>query len=434
LPKRSAGVAHGMLSRTFAALRHRNYRLYFIGMVISLTGGWMQIVAAGWLVLRVTGSPLMLGVITAVETLPALFFSLLAGALADRIDKRRFAIITQSLLALQALGLGLLVWTHAASFWPIFWLALFAGIVSSFDVPVRQSLLFDLVGPEDIINATALNSVIFNIARIVGPTIAALIIVRSGEAINFFANALSYVFVVWALWAIRIGPGAAAARALRRSEPLRAQIVQGVRYALAHPLLARMFAGLLVYSIFGFNYILLMPVFAKYVLHGGAHALGILMTCLGVGALLGSLTMAGRSRTSLRSLVVTGFLFPVSLVVFSATHSLIGASIAVNALGLCMVQFAVRFSSLLQIESSAEVRGRVLGLYNTVLVGLAPLGALQAGAIAQVYGAGVALASGAVVCVLAVVAAVAWPHDRPIRLTPPAGERLLVEKTTADVS
>jgi MFS family permease len=433
LSLRSAGIASGLLARTFAALRHRNYRLYFIGMVISLTGGWMQIVAAGWLVLRVTASPLLLGVITAMETLPALFFSLLAGALADRIDKRRFAMITQSLLALQALGLGFLVRTHTASFWPIFWLALFAGIVSSFDVPVRQSLLFDLVGPEDIINATALNSVIFNIARIVGPTIAALIIVRSGEAVNFFANALSFVFVVWALWSIRIGPGASAARAARRSEPLRRQIAYGVRYAFAHPLLARMFAVLFVYSVFGFNYILLMPVFAKYVLHGGAHALGILMTCLGVGALLGSLSMAGRARTSLRSLVVTGLLFPASLVVFAVTHTIVTASIAVGALGLCMVQFAVRFSSLLQMESSADVRGRVLGLYNTVLVGLAPLGALQAGALAQAYGAGIALAAGAVVCAAAVIVAAAWPREDPIRATSAADERPLAEKTTADV-
>jgi MFS family permease len=434
LSQRSAGFASGLLARTFAALRHRNYRLYFIGMVISLTGGWMQIVAAGWLVLRVTASPLLLGVITAMETLPALFFSLLAGALADRIDKRRFAMITQSLLALQALGLGLLVRTHTASFWPIFWLALFAGVVSSFDVPVRQSLLYDLVGPEDIINATALNSVIFNVARIVGPTIAALIIVRSGEAVNFFANALSFVFVVWALWSIRIGPGAAAARAARRSEPLRRQIAYGVAYAFAHPLLARMFAALFVFSVFGFNYILLMPVFAKYVLHGGAHALGILMTCLGVGALLGSLSMAGRARTSLRSLVVTGLLFPASLVVFALTHSLVAASIAVGALGLCMVQFAVRFSSLLQMESGADVRGRVLGLYNTVLVGLAPLGALQAGALAQAFGAGIALASGAVVCAAAVIVAVVWPRDQPIRVSATAaGKPLVAEETTADV-
>ena len=434
MSQRSTGIASQVFARTFAALRHRNYRLYFIGMVISLTGGWMQIVAAGWLVLRVTASPLLLGVISAMETLPALFFSLLAGALADRIDKRRFAMVTQSLLAVQAFGLGVLVRTHTASFWPIFWLALFAGMVSSFDVPVRQSLLYDLVGPDDIINATALNSVIFNVARIVGPAIAAFVIVRSGEAVNFFSNALSFVFVVWALWSIRVGPGAAGARSARRSEPLQRQIAEGIGYALAHPLLGRMFAVLVVVSIFGYNYILLMPVFAKFVLHGGAHALGLLMTCLGAGALLGSLTMAGRARTSLRSLVVSGLLFPVSLIVFASMHSLIGASIAVGGLGLCMVQFAVRFSSLLQMESDPGVRGRVLGLYNTVLVGLAPLGALQAGAIAQAYGAGVALASGAVVCAAAVIAAVLWPRRRQIHLTSTSGERLLVERSTADVS
>jgi MFS family permease len=414
LPQRPVASDIGIIGRTFAALRHRNYRLYFSGMSVSLIGSWMQTVSAGWLVLRVTSSPFLLGVITAIEWLPSLFFSLLAGALADRVDKRRFAMITQGLLALQALSLGLLVRGHAASFWPIFWLALFAGLVSAFDLPVRQSLLYDLVGADDIINATALNSVIFNVARIVGPTIAAIIIERSGEAVNFFTNSVSYVFVVWALAAIRTSKRADQARAERVHEPLAHQIRAGLRYVINHPLLARMFLCLLAISVFGYNYVLLMPVFAKYVLHGGAHALGVLLTCLGVGALLGSLTMAGRSRTSIRSLVIAGFVFPLSLIAFAATRSLVPAAIAVALLGLCMVQFAVRFSSLLQTEANAAVRGRVLGLYNTVLVGLAPLGALQAGAIAQVYGAGAALAAGAVVCLAAVATAIAWPKSKQI--------------------
>ncbi len=414
MPQRPVASDIGIIGRTFAALRHRNYRLYFSGMSVSLIGSWMQTVSAGWLVLRVTSSPFLLGVITAIEWLPSLFFSLLAGALADRVDKRRFAMITQGLLALQALSLGLLVRGHAASFWPIFWLALFAGLVSAFDLPVRQSLLYDLVGADDIINATALNSVIFNVARIVGPTIAAIIIERSGEAVNFFTNSVSYVFVVWALAAIRTSKRADQARAERVHEPLAHQIRAGLRYVINHPLLARMFLCLLAISVFGYNYVLLMPVFAKYVLHGGAHALGVLLTCLGVGALLGSLTMAGRSRTSIRSLVIAGFVFPLSLIAFAATRSLVPAAIAVALLGLCMVQFAVRFSSLLQTEANAAVRGRVLGLYNTVLVGLAPLGALQAGAIAQVYGAGAALAAGAVVCLAAVATAIAWPKSKQI--------------------
>ncbi len=434
LSQRPVTADNGLVARTFAALRHRGYRLYFAGMAVSLIGSWMQTVSAGWLVLRVTSSPLLLGVITAMEWLPSLFFSLVAGALADRVDKRRFAMITQGLLAVQALSLGLLVRGHAASFWPIFWLALFAGTVGAFDLPVRQSLLFDLVGSDDIINATALNSVIFNVARIVGPTIAAIIIERSGEAINFFTNALSYVFVVWALAAIRIGPKASEDRAARQREPLARQIHDGVRYVVDHPLLSRMFICLLAYSVFGYNYVLLMPVFAKFVLHGGAHALGVLLTCLGVGALLGSLTMAGRSRTSIRSLVIAGVLFPISLIAFATMRSIVPAAIAVAALGLCMVQFAVRFSSLLQTEADLKVRGRVLGLYNTVLVGLAPLGALQAGAIAQAYGAGAALAAGALVCVVAVAAAVAWPRDRPIVTADHRYEHTVAEEVPVDAS
>jgi MFS family permease len=424
----------GILGRTFAALRHRSYRLYFSGMAVSLIGSWMQTVSAGWLVLRVTSSPFLLGVITAVEWLPSLFFSLLAGALADRVNKRRFAMITQGLLALQALSLGLLVLGHAASFWPIFWLALFAGTVSAFDLPVRQSLLYDLVGADDIINATALNSVIFNVARIVGPTIAAIIIERSGEAANFFTNALSYVFVVWALAAIRTSRSADEARAARVHEPLIHQIRAGLRFVVNHPLLARMFLCLLAISVFGYNYVLLMPVFAKYVLHGGAHALGVLLTCLGVGALLGSLTLAGRARTSIRSLVIAGCVYPLSLIAFAATRSLLPATVAVALLGLCMVQFAVRFSSLLQTESNVAVRGRVLGLYNTVLVGLAPLGALQAGAIAQVYGAGTALAAGAIVCLAAVALAIAWPQAKPIVTADHIYKSAVAEEVPVDAS
>jgi len=434
LSQRPGSSDVGIVGRTFAALRHRSYRLYFAGMAVSLIGSWMQTVSAGWLVLRVTSSPFLLGVITAIEWLPSLFFSLLAGALADRVDKRRFAMITQGLLAVQALLLGLLVLGHAASFWPIFGLALFAGLVSAFDLPVRQSLLFDLVGAGDIINATALNSVIFNVARIVGPTIAAIIIERSGEAANFFTNALSYLFVVWALAAIRTSKRAEEARAARVHEPLVHQVRAGLRYVVEHPLLARMFLCLLAISVFGYNYVLLMPVFAKYVLHGGAHALGVLLTCLGVGALLGSLTMAGRARTSIRSLIIAGFVYPLSLIAFAETRSLVAAAFAVALLGLCMVQFAVRFSSLLQTEANAAVRGRVLGLYNTVLVGLAPLGALQAGAIAQAFGAGTALAAGAVVCLAAIAIAIAWPQAKPIIATDQLYRTARVEEITVDVS
>jgi MFS family permease len=387
-----------VFGQTLRALRHRNYRLYFSGQVFSLIGTWMQIVAVGWLVIRVTNSAFLLGVVTAMETLPSLFFSLLAGAGADLFDKRRVAVVTQTLCALQALALGLLVMTGRATFWSIFWLALFVGIVNAFDLPVRQSLVFDIVGAEDLLNASALNSVIFNVARIIGPAIAALIIERAGEAVNFFANSISYVFVVAALVAMRTEPPEAAEDAHR---VVVRHALEGVASIARHPLLSRIFIALIAYSIFGFNYVLLMPVIVKLELHRTAGALGLLLSSLGAGALFGSLALAGRARSSLGSLVVTSFLFPTSIIAFSLAHQLPAAAVLVAVLGFAMVQFVVRLTTFLQTQAGEGMRGRVLGLYNMLMMGLAPVGALQAGALAQRFGASVALGIGGDICLIA---------------------------------
>jgi predicted MFS family arabinose efflux permease len=395
---RPSSLRSGILGQTVRALRHRNYRLYFSGQIFSLIGTWMQIVAVGWLVVRITNSPFLLGVVTAMETLPSLFFSLLAGAGADLLDKRRVAIVTQSLCALQALALGVLVATGRASFWNIFWLALFAGLINAFDLPVRQSLVYDIVGTEDLLNASALNSVVFNVARIIGPAIAALIIERAGEAVNFFANAVSYIFVVSALIAMRTEPSEAREGAHR---VLLQHALDGIGSIVRHPLLSRIFIALIVYSIFGFNYVLLMPVIVKLELHLTAGALGLLLSSLGAGALLGSVSLAGRARSSIGSLMVMSFLFPTSIIAFSLARRLPMAVVLVAALGFTMVQFVVRLTTFLQTEAGEGMRGRVLGLYNTLMMGLAPLGSLQAGALAERVGASQALGIGADICLVA---------------------------------
>jgi MFS family permease len=422
LPFQSSSLRSAILGRTLRAFRHRNYRLYFSGQIFSLIGTWMQIVAVGWLVIRITNSPLLLGIVTAMETLPALFFSLIAGAGADLLDKRRVAITTQSLLALQALALGTLVAYGRANFWSIFALALFAGLVNAFDLPVRQSLIFDIVGAEDLLNASALNSVVFNIARIIGPAVAALIIERAGEAANFYANAASYIFVVAALIAMRTTP------------PEATEIQHGVlvRHAFAgiveiarHPLLSRIFIALGVYSIFGFNYVLLMPVVVKLELHLTAGALGLLLSCLGAGALVGSLALAGRSRSNFNTLTVFSFLFPTSIIAFSLVHQLAAAVVFVAALGFTMVQFVIRLTTFLQTEAGEGLRGRALGLYNMLMMGLAPLGSLQAGALAERFGGSVALGVGADVCLIASI----WLWlGRPRRRRAEDGERVLAAR------
>jgi MFS family permease len=398
LPTLPSSLRNQVVSRTFSALRHRNYRLYLSGQVFSLIGTWMQIVAVGWLVLRITNSPLLLGVITAMETLPSLFFSLVAGSIADLFDKRRIAIVTQSLSAVQALALGLLVVTNHATFWNIFWLALFAGFINAFDLPVRQSLIFDIVGTTDLLNASALNSVVFNIARIIGPAIAAIIIESAGEAANFFANAVSYIFVVAALVAIRTEPVEARSGA---HVLLVRHTLEGVAYVARHPLLSRLFVALVFFSIFGFNFVLLMPVVAKLELHRSAGALGLLLSSLGVGALIGALALASRGRSRLASLTAMSFIFPASIVAFALAKNLVAAVVLVAFLGFAMVQFVVRFTTFLQQEAGEAMRGRVLGLYNMLIMGLSPLGALQAGALAQRFGASAALWIGGDICILA---------------------------------
>lgn len=396
------------VGQTFSALRHPNYRLYFAGQAFSLIGTWMQIVAAGWLVLRITNSPFLLGLVTAMESLPSLFFSLVAGALADSFDKRRVAIVTQTLSALQAVALGVLVLTNHATFWNIFWLALVAGIINAFDLPIRQSLIFEIVGPDDLVNASALNSVVFNVARIAGPAIAATIIVHYGEAANFFANAGSYAFVVAALSRMRSLPPSIAGS---RRRFVTQSALNGINYVVRHPVLSRMFLALMIYSVFGFNYVLLMPVIARLQLHGTATALGFLVSSLGAGALLGALVLAARGASRFRSLLLMSFAFPLSIAAFAFAGTLRWASVLAVLLGFCMVQFIVRFYTFLQTEARGSMRGRVMGLYNMFLMGLSPIGALQAGALAERFGAGAALAAGAVACVLASLLLIS-PHRR----------------------
>jgi len=284
-------------------------------------------------------------------------------------------------------------------------------MINAFDLPVRQSLIYDIVGADDLVNASALNSMVFNIARIIGPAIAATIIVHAGEAANFFANAASYAFVVTALANMRTSAGGLLARNWRRN--IRQSAFNGVAYVMRQPLLARVFAALIVYSIFGFNYVLLMPVIAKIQLHGTATALGFLLSSLGAGALAAALTLAARGGVRFRALVGMSFAFCLSLFGFALVRNLFWGSLVAAVVGFCMVQFSVRLSTFLQTEAKGTMRGRVLGLYNMFMMGLAPVGALQAGALAERFGAGIALAIGGGCCLLASLLLVSLPRLQP---------------------
>jgi len=388
------------------ALAHRNFRLFIAGQGISLIGTWMQSIALGWLVLDLTNSPFAVGLNSALRSLGVLVFTLYAGIIADRVDKRRLIIVTQSLQMVEALVLALLVWTHVITVWQVMVLAVFFGVVTAFDIPTRQSFIVELVGKEDLMNAIALNSSMFNAARVVGPAIAGALIGIVGVGTCFFLNGVSYIAVIGGLIAMRLPPF--------RPVPVESSAWGGFREVLQFLRGDRRVRTLVmltsVLSIFGFPYLVMMPVFARDVLHVQAGGYGALTAAVGVGAMLGALTIAVNSgRITLRGplMLMGGTAFGLLIVLFAASRSF-GLSLAVLGLGGCaMIVNNALTNTMIQTSVPDQLRGRIMGFYSFVFVGLSPLGAFQAGAFAERYGAPLAVGVGGLICVVAVVLA-AW--------------------------
>jgi len=390
----------------FGALSHRNFRLFFFGQGISLVGTWMQNIAEGWLVLTLTNSPFYVGLVSALSSLGVLLFTLYAGILADRTDKRRTILICQLLFMTEAFIIAVLVWTHVITVWQVMVFATVLGIASAFDIPTRQSFLVELVGKDDLMNGIALNSSAFNAARVVGPAVAGALIGLVGIAWCYFLNGLSYIAVIVGLLMIK----------LPRFEPRPSpgSAWSGFREVLQFLGADRRLRTLVLLtatlSIFGFPYITMMPVFARNVLHRGAGGYGILTSSVGIGAMLGALGVAMLGRSIVhkgRTMLLGGISFGVLLVLFSASRSL-GLSMALLALAGCaMIVNNSLTNTLLQTAVPDHLRGRVMGFYSFVFVGLAPFGAFLVGLVAEHYGAPVAVGAGGVLVTLGVVGA-AW--------------------------
>ncbi len=387
------------------ALAHRNFRLFLFGQGTSLIGTWMQSVAQGWLVLTLTDSPFYVGLVSALGSLGVLAFTLYAGVIADRTDKRRTVIITQSLLMLQAFILAALVWAHVVTVWQVIVLAAAVGVVNAFDIPTRQSFLVDMVGKDDLMNAIALNSSMFNAARIVGPAIAGALIGLVGTAWCFFLNGVSFLAVIGSLLAMRLP------RFQRRPAGDSAwtgfrEIVSFVRGDRRVATLVTLTAML---SIFGFPFLVLLPVFARDVLDQGAAGYGALTAAVGTGAMLGALAIAlnsARITQKGRLMAVGGASFGLLILVFTLSRSF-ALSLALLALAGCaMIVNNALTNTMLQTLVPDHLRGRVMGFYSFVFVGLSPLGAFQAGAFAERFGAPLAVGAGGLICALAVAIAV----------------------------
>ncbi len=381
------------------ALRYRNYRLFFIGQSISLIGTWMTRLATAWLVWRLTHSPEMLGLLGFASQVPTFLFASVAGVWVDRLNRHRLLVATQVLAMLQSFALAALVLSGSAEVWEIFALQLLQGVVNAFDMPTRQSLLVDLIeGRADLSNAVALNSSMVNGARLLGPSLAGLLIAWVGEGWVFFADGLSYLAVIGSLLAMRVAPRPRAGRGQRVLHDLH----DGLRYAFGFAPMRAILLLLALVGLAGIPYRVLMPVIAAQTLRGGAHTLGFLMAAMGFGALIGALYLATRE-----SVLGLGRLIPLAAGIFGA--SLVGVSLSrwLPLSLLMMVVMGVGFmlhlaasNTLIQTLVREEMRGRVMALYTTAILGMATFGSLLAGVLASVIGATWTMAGGGAVCVL----------------------------------
>jgi len=378
------------------ALRHRNLRLFFTGQGISLVGTWMQQVAMSWLVYRLTDSALLLGVIAFASQFPSLVMAPFAGALADRWSRYRMVVTTQSLAMIQAVVLAFLVITDAIAVWHLVLLAVVAGVINGVDIPTRQALLVKLVDArEDLPNAIALNSSMFNAARLVGPALGGLLIGWWGEGPVFVLNAVSFIAVLGALAMIRLprGRGAPAGAVLL-------QIRDGFRYAFGFPPIRDLLLLLAGVSLLGMPYVVLFPVFARDILGGDARTLGLLTACSGAGALIGALFLASRDTVRGLGRVIgrASAWFGLTVIAFAWSTNLVLSCIMLVAGGVGIMLTTASINTVLQTLVGEDMRGRVMSLYTMAFMGMMPLGSLAGGAVATRLGAPVAVALGGAGC------------------------------------
>lgn len=382
---------------TLRALRHRNFQLFFSGQLISLIGTWMQNIAQSWLVYRLTGSSLLLGAVGFAGQIPVFLIAPFGGATADRHNRQRVVIGTQVSSMLLAFVLAALTLTGKVQVWHVFVLAALLGVVNSFDIPARQSFLVDMVGKDDLMNAIALNSSMFNGARIVGPAIAGVLVASIGEGWCFFANGVSYIAVIIGLLLMRVG----APRKLAGEGSHLRHIIEGFRFVRRTAPIRTLLLLLGLVSLVAMPYTVLMPVFADRILHGGARGLGILMGATGVGALLGALTLASRSGLSGlgKWIAVSCGGFGVFLVLFAFSRYFWLSTALLVPVGFCMMLDMSSSNTLIQAMVPDELRGRVMAVYSMMFMGMAPFGALIAGALADRIGAPITVSLGAIACV-----------------------------------
>ena len=393
-------------SSTFAALRHRNFRLFYSGQTISLTGSWMQSVAFGWLVLLLTNSAFYLGLVGALQTLPVLLFSFLGGVVADHTSKLRLLFITQAVLMLLALVLGVLVEANVVRVWMLCSLVFLSGTAMAFDIPVRQSFIVDLVGRPDLPNAIALNSTLFNATRVIGPAVGGELIAAVGLANCFFLNSASFLAVLLALMLIKLPP--------TQTAPWK-PFLQAWRELFDHLLVRRELKLILVLmstvAIFAMPFYVLLPILARDTLGVDVRGLGHLMAMSGVGAFAGGLSLARRltRRPPMPSFLAGMALFLLGLMGLGLCRNYYAALGCMALAGFGMVTQLSTGNSLMQLNVPDELRGRLMSLFGLIVMGFAPVGSIVYGVAAHYVGAGPSITGGAIIAA-AVAGVVLWKN------------------------
>lgn len=407
-------VTGNFITRSFPALKHRNFRLFWTGQCISLIGTWMQNIGQSWLVLELTHSALKLSLITMMQFLPMMTLSLFFGTLVDKFPKRKVLIFTQTSMLILALILATLTYFNVVEYWHVLILALALGIVNTLDMPTRQSYFSELVERKDLMNAIALNSSIFNLARIVGPAIAGIMIGWIGIAVCFYLNALSYVAVIVGLWMITtpVQP------LTKMSSNILISVVkdakEGIGYIMAHSLLKRTLILLAIMSVFVMNFSVLIPIFAEQTLGLNATGYGLLMTSMGLGSFIGAMTLAVRSKSGPRFsfLLAGGWGTSLFLGFLGTQMNLVVITITLFLVGFCSIMFTALVNSTLQLNTEDKMRGRVMSMYALLFGGLTPIGSLYAGLLMENYGAPGCMIISGVIGVIAVSIAILQHRKR----------------------
>jgi len=388
------------LNRTFGSLAIYNYRLFWFGQLISLSGTWMQTTAQAWLVLKLTNSPVALGTVTMLQFLPVTLLTLFGGVLADRLPKRTVLIGTQSTAAAQALLLAFLVLAGLVQVWEIYTLALVLGIVNAFDNPTRQAFVVEMVGKEQLQNAIALNSSLFNAARIIGPAVGGLVISTVGIGQAFLINGLSFIPVLGGLALMRPGelfptPHLARGKVFK-------QLAEGLRYVRGTPDVLLTLIAVGVLGTFGYNFTTILPLIAKYVLHGGAGDLGLITSAMGVGSLGAALGVAGARQASLTVLLSAATVFSLLLILVGLSSWLPVTVALLLIMGVASIIFSASANTRVQLSTPAHLRGRVMSLYFLLFAGTTPIGAGAIGLLAARLGVQTAIVLMGGVCLLGV--------------------------------